>query len=154
LNGQELGRLPPDENDQVIYFPVPAGRLAAGENTLAVEPAGKTPDDVRVGEVALDDRPMSQVLAEATVEIRVHDAGGAEPTPLPCRITVLNGQGALMTVGAASDGHLAVRPGVVYSGDGQARFGLPAGEYTVYAGRGFAYGIDSARLSLRAGDVV
>src|SRR5881394_2849156 len=25
LNGKELGRLEPDENDMVVYFPVPAG---------------------------------------------------------------------------------------------------------------------------------
>jgi hypothetical protein len=31
---------------------------------------------------------------------------------------------------------------------------MPTGEYTVFAGRGFAYGIDAVRLSLRPGDVV
>ena len=59
-----------------------------------------------------------------------------------------------MRVGTASGGRLAVRPGVVYSGDGKARFGLPAGDYTIHAGRGFEYGIDSARISVRPGDVV
>ena len=49
-----------------------------------------------------------------------------------------------MTVGAKSGDGLAVRPGVVYTGNGRAAFGLPAGKYTVYAGRGFAYSIDSA----------
>src|SRR5437868_13840601 len=34
LNGKELGRLVGDENDMVIYLPVPAGLLTAGENTL------------------------------------------------------------------------------------------------------------------------
>ena len=52
-----------------------------------------------------------------------------------------------MTVGATSGGRLAVRPGVVYTGTGQATFGLPAGKYTIYAGRGFAYGIDSASVT-------
>src|SRR5262245_4140446 len=37
LNGEELGRLRSDENDMVIYFPVPAGRLIAGENKLLIE---------------------------------------------------------------------------------------------------------------------
>jgi hypothetical protein len=152
LNGQDLGRLLTDENDTVLYLPVPAGRLVDGDNTLTVEQAGKVPDDIRVGEVTLANRPVREVLAEATMEVRVRDAERA--TPLPCRITVLNAQGALMTLGASSDGHLAVRPGVVYTGDGQARFGLPAGDYTIYAGRGFEYGIDSARVTLRPGDVV
>jgi hypothetical protein len=155
LNGKDLGRLQTDENDTVIYLPVAAGRLTTGENTLTVEQVGKTPDDIRVGEIVLDDRPVSRVLYEATVEVRVVDASPANRlAPLPCRFTVVNAQGALMTVGAASDEHQAVRPGVVYSGTGQARFGLPPGEYTVYAGRGFEYSLDSVRVSLRPGDAV
>jgi hypothetical protein len=148
LNDKELARLPPDENDMVVYFPVPAGALRAGENKLAIEPAGRTPDDIRVGEVVLADRPVAEALAEATVEVTVLESA----KPIPCRITILNDQGALMTVCVAPGDGLAVRPGVVYTADGKARFGLPAGDYTIYAGRGFAYGIDSARVSLRAGD--
>jgi hypothetical protein len=49
LNDKEFTRLPPDENDMVLYFPVPAGLLRAGENKLVLEPAGKIPDDVRIG---------------------------------------------------------------------------------------------------------
>jgi hypothetical protein len=152
LNGRELSRLTADENDIVVYVPVPAGRLIEGENTLAVEPVGRTPDDIRVGEIVLDDRVTGAILSEATVEVRVRDDD--RPGLLPCRITVLNAQGALMTVGATSGDGLAVRPGVVYSRTGTARFGLPAGEYTIYAGRGFAYGIASVPVTLRAGDVV
>ena len=154
LNGKELGRLPPDENDMVIYLPVPPGRLLAGENTLTIEQVGRIPDDVRIGEIRLDDRPVHSALAEATVEVSVLDATRPEnPVPVPCRITVVNTQGALMTVGAASTKQSAVRPGVIYTGDGRARFALPAGEYTLYAGRGFEYGLDSVRLSLRTGEV-
>ena len=36
-----------------------------------------------------------------------------------------------MTVGTESNEHLAVRPGVVYTSTGVARFGLPVGEYTI-----------------------
>ena len=54
LNDKEIARLPPDENDMVLYFPVAAGALREGENHLVIEPAGRTPDDVRVREVALD----------------------------------------------------------------------------------------------------
>jgi hypothetical protein len=155
LNGKELGRLPPDENDQVLALPVPPRTLVDGDNTLAVEQVGKVADDIRVGEISLDDRPLRQVLSEATVDVTVLDAGQAgKATPLPCRLTILDARGSLAAVGAASADHLAVRTGVVYTGTGQARFGLPAGDYTVYAGRGFAYGIDSVRLSLRPGDVV
>jgi hypothetical protein len=154
LNGKELGRLPADENDQVIYLPVPPGGLRDGENRLVIEQAGKTPDDIRVGEAVLHDRPLSAVLSEATVEVTVRESGPAgKSSPVPCRLTVVNSRGALVTVGGTSGQRLAVRPGVLYTGDGKARFGLPAGEYTVYAGRGFEYGIASARLALKAGDV-
>lgn len=153
LNGKELAKLPPDQNDQIIYLPLPPGTLVTGENTLAIEQIGKIPNDVRIGEIALDDRPVDKALAEATIEIAVSDAD-RKGQPLPCRITVLNDQGALMTVGAKSGDGLAVRPGVVYTGTGTARFGLPAGKYTIYAGRGFAYSIDSTTVNLKEGEKV
>jgi hypothetical protein len=155
LNGKELGRLQLDENDTVIFLPIPAGRLIDGENTLRVEAVGKVSDDIRVGEITLHDRPVALVLAEATVDVTVlEDRRPGKPVPVPCRITVLNDRGALMTTGAASSERLAVRPGVVYTSGGAARFGLPAGDYTIYAGRGFEYGIDSARVSLKPGETV
>src|SRR5439155_19928331 len=104
----------------VIYLPIPAGRIMAGENTLTVEQVGKVVDDVRIGEIVLHQRPVSQALSEATVEITVLDAGQPGKPALPCRLTVVNAQGALMTVGAVSGGHLAVRPGAVYTGTGRA----------------------------------
>ena len=81
-------------------------------------------------------------------------AGGSffRRVPVPCRITVLSSRGALATTGASSTDRLAVRPGVIYTADGTARFGLPAGDYTIVAGRGFAYGIDTARVSLKPGE--
>jgi hypothetical protein len=150
LNGKDLGRLIQDENDTEIVLPVPAGRLVDGENTLVIEAPGKLPDDIRVGEITLDDRPVKETLNEATVEVVVRE--GRMPTP--CRITILNARGALATTGASSTDRLAVRPGVVYAADGIAKFGLPAGEYTIHAGRGFEYGIDTVRVSLKPGDSV
>jgi hypothetical protein len=44
-----------------------------------------------------------------------------------------------------------VRPGVVYTANGLARLGLQAGSYKVIAGRGFEWGIDSAKLTVRKG---
>lgn len=148
LNGEELIRLPNDENDAVLFLPIPAGRLVTGENTLAIEQIGKTPDDIRIGVIALDDRPVADALSEATIEIDVSEAGQT----VPCRITIVNADGALMSVGAKSGGHLAVRPGVVYTSTGIARFGVPAGDYTIYAGRGFAYSLDSVRIQVKPGD--
>ena len=62
--------------------------------------------------------------------------------------------GAVSRLGTESGDHLAVRAGVVYTTTGQAKFGLPAGDYTIYAGRGFEYGIDSARISVKSGDTI
>jgi hypothetical protein len=152
LDGKELGRLLNDENDTVHYLPLPAGRLRAGENELVIEPTNRIPDDIRVGEIQLEERPVADALAEANVEVTVREVGpGDKFVPVPCRITVCNEQGALVMLGARSGGGLAVRAGAIYTRDGTARFGLPAGEYTLYAGRGFEYGIASARIVLQPG---
>ncbi len=94
LNGKELGRLIADENDTEVVLPVPAGRLADGENTLAVDAAGRVPDDIRVGEITLDDRPVKDVLSEATVEVIVREeVRREERVSIPCRLTVLSAAG-------------------------------------------------------------
>lgn len=77
-----------------------------------------------------------------------------ERVPVPCRLTVLSARGALATTGATSTDRLAVRPGVIYTADGTAKFGLPAGEYTIHAGRGFEYGTETVRVSLKPGENV
>jgi hypothetical protein len=155
LNEKELGKLALDENDTVIYLAVPPGRLMDGENVLSIEQIGQVADDVRVGEIALDSRPLKEVLSEAAVELEVLDATSANEAPrTPCRITIVNADGALVTTSAASNETLAVRPGVIYSASGRAKFGLPAGDYTIYAGRGFEYSLDSMRLSLKAGETI
>lgn len=155
LNGRELGRLRADENDMTGNLVVPAGTMKEGENAFVVEQIGKTADDIRVGDVVLHDLPMDQVLTAGTVEIVVTDSTPeANATTLPCRLTVLNRRGSLASIGAKSNDQLAVRPGVIYTATGQARFGLPAGDYTIFAGRGFEYGITSLKVSVRAGEVI
>jgi hypothetical protein len=152
LNGQPLGGLVNDENDQLLYLPIAAGRLIDGENVLRIESPGRGPasDDVRVGQVSIDSRPVRDVLREATVNVEVIDADARSPSP--ARITIVDEEGALQPVGAASDDRLAVRSGVVYTADGHARFGLPAGKYTIYAGRGFEYSLAQAEVELKAGE--
>jgi hypothetical protein len=154
LNGKTLGRLVVDENDMVVTFSIPPGTLRDGDNTLQIvqEPRAKMTDDIRVGEIVLHARPPQEVLAEGRVEIDVQDA--ADGMPLPARITIINQAGALQTVGAKSNEHLAVRPGIVYSGNGHAEFGLPTGRYTIFAGRGFEYSLDSATIEVTTGGTV
>jgi hypothetical protein len=149
LNDQKLGSLTRDENDMVVYLPIPAGLLRTGQNTLYISQSDQVSDDIRVGEVLLDQRPVDQVLGEASIDVEVKDA--ATGFLLPVRLTVVREEGTLQTVGARSGGQLAIRPGVIYTGSGRASFGLPAGTYTLYASRGFAYGVDSLRINLLPG---
>lgn len=154
LNGKEIAALPKDENAMVTYWQVTPGTLRDGANELIIAckaPANeKSSDDVMIGDIALISAPRQQVLTAATVDVTVTDADGK--TALPCRLTVAEEHGAMQSVGNASDQHLAVRPGVVYTGDGHALLSLAAGRFTLYAGRGFAYSLDRAQLDLRAGD--
>ena len=153
LNDQLLGVLVTDENDMHTYLNVPAGGFKTGENTLRIKAAPNSlPDDIRVGQISLDSHPVQQVLAEAQVSLEVTD--GRSQELLPARITVTGPGGVLPPVGASTGGQLAVRTGVVYTGNGRAAFGLPAGTYRIYAGRGFEYGLDSVDLVLKPGDRV
>ena len=149
VNGTMINKLQQNENDMVRYLAVPASVLQAGKNQLTVSTdSTRGPDDIRVGEISLFDQPRAVVLSEAEVTIRVVDSDG---TAIPCRLTILNQSGALSAVGAQSSTTLAVRPGVVYTANGLARLGLQAGSYKVIAGRGFEWGIDSAKLTVRKG---
>ena len=149
LNGQMLGRLPVDENEMVTFWRVPETTLRDGDNRFRIYGTGKLSDDVVVGDVRLDDRPRQQVLSEAKLTVLVRDAESQKL--LPSRITVLDAEGALMTTGAPSSDTLAVRPGIVYTGDGRATIPLRSGRYTVYAGRGFEYSVAKADVELRSG---
>lgn len=152
LNGKPLGQLVRDEMDQVIYFPVPAGLLVDGNNVLRIETSARGPaaaDDIRVGQIKLDTRPLQEVLDESKLHIRVVDADSKQP--LPARITIANADGSLQTTAAASNDKLAVRPGVIYTADGEAHIDLPAGTYTVYAGRGFEYSVARVEATLAKG---
>jgi hypothetical protein len=153
LNGMQLGQLLRDEADMIVYFPIAVAQLADGENTLLIECTARGPgssDDIRVGELRLDTRPLAKVLGESTLEIEVRDADTNQP--LPSRITITGDNAALQTTSAVSNDHLAVRPGVIYTADGKARFGVPAGKYTIHAGRGFEYSLAQTQTTLAAGE--
>ena len=149
LNGQEIARLPPDEADTITYWAVPPRLLADGRNELRVHCAGSGGDDVMIGQVTLIDRPVQRVLSEATVDILVRQQPGGRATP--SRITVVDQQGTLISLGNASGAQHAVRPGVVYSGTGAVRLKLPAGRYVIYAGRGFEYSVARTDVDLAPG---
>lgn len=150
MNGTEIARLPPDENDMITYWSVPAGVVKEGPNELRVAgPTGGASDDVMVGEITLLDRSRTVALSEGRLSVSVTDK--ATGRALPSRVTFTDERGVLIAGGSASDGHSAVRPGVVYTSTGRTEVALPAGRYVVYAGRGFEYGIASARVTVTAG---
>lgn len=155
INGKQIGRLRVNENDMLVYFPVPASLLRQGENALRIEQANQrdaVTDDVRIGNIRLLDGKVEAVLSDASCELTVVEAGTDKS--LPSRITILNSDGALQSVGASSGDHLAVRPGIIYTSNGSARFGLPAGSYTIYAGRGFEYSVDRIQIDVTPGQSV
>lgn len=151
-NGEKLGELTNDENDMVVGFAVAANRLKEGENLLHIDSGSKQVDDIRVGQVVIYPRPLKETLSAAAVEIEVRDKDSGDL--LPARLTIINEHGALQTIGANSNDHLAVRPGVVYTSTGRAGFGLPPGKYTIYAGRGFEYSLDSKPIEVKTRDRV
>ncbi len=162
LNDRDLGTLRIDENDMIVYLSVPEGAVKKGENLLTIDcPKSKAPDDIRIGEIRLIDRPRDEVLGQSTLVVRVFDGAtitnlntyrGGPFTGLPSRITVLDEAGTLRDTGAASNDHLAVRPGTVYTANGIARIPVEPGTYRLVAGRGFEYSIDWQTVTVKAGE--
>jgi hypothetical protein len=150
LNGNILGMLDRDENDKVIYLEVPPETLHQGENQLVVEQKNRLPDDILIGEIVLFEKSSIDKLTESRLEIEVYDED--EAVLLPARLTVTDSEGILQPIGNLSGNNLAIRPGFLYTGNGKANFGLPAGKYTIYATRGFEYGVDSLSLVVGEGD--
>lgn len=150
LNGKKLGNLDQDENAIIGYFSIPAQALNTRGNVLTVSQSDSLVDDIRVGKISIQDRPLMSVLSEAEVSVSVVDR--KNNLLVPARITIVNSGRALQPVVAVDDQYLAVRAGCVYTGNGKASFTLPGGKYTIYASRGFEYAADSFSVVLRTGE--
>lgn len=148
LNGTKIGNLISDENDQTLCFTIPPGTLVLENNTLVIACAASTSDDIVVGPVSLVALEKDDYVRSASVTAVVRDDSTGEP--LPCRLTVVNEDGALQCTGAESGDGMAVRAGVIYC-RGTASFGLPAGKYSVIASRGPEYSIDRAEIVVSRG---
>lgn len=154
LNGRQLGTLFLMEADLVHTLRVPGGTLRDGDNLLSIVPPREN-DDIVLHEIRLDPRSPAEAVPEATLEFQISDR--ATGRPVPCRITIVNRAGALAPLLAITNGltdasPIAVRPGVIYTGDGRARVGLPAGDFTVYASRGFEWSVATQQVRLAVGD--
>lgn len=78
---------------------------------------------------------------DTPASVRVHIIDADTEQPLPSRLTILDERGEMAAVSPNQPVGLAVRPGVVYTGTGEASFTLPKGRYTLYATRGLEYGL-------------
>lgn len=145
LNGRRLGLLTLDEADLIHTLPIPEKTLRARGNELRIGPPPEA-DDAVVGEVEVDAGPA---VGTATLAVRVREAGSDRP--FPCRVTVVDARGVLVPVSAPASPRLAVRPGVAYTADGEARLSVRPGRYTVYATRGFEFGLATAQVDAAAG---
>ncbi len=149
LNSKRLGKLFLMEADLTQTFVIPARELRDGENVLSIVPPTQN-DDIVLREICLVRRPLADVLLGGKLRVRVRDEEGGGS--LPCRLTFVDSQGTLMPLlGLSNTPPLSVRPGVVYTGNGQASIGLMAGEYTVYASRGFEWGVATRRVLITNG---
>jgi hypothetical protein len=149
VNEQEVGRLIKDENDLISLFEIPADLVQRGRNRLTLEGQGDDPDDVLVGPIRLIEGTADAWLSETRVSVQVRDSETNEP--MPSRLTITDADGSLVPIGAESNDEMAVRTGVIYTAAGKAEFGLPAGEYQVFAGRGFEYDRKQHNLRLVTG---
>jgi len=151
LNGRRLGKLFLMEADLVHSIAIAPGTLREGENVLSLLPP-KENDDIVIQQVEIVDKPLTEAISESTLDVTVNNT--TDRSPLPCRLTIVDARGALAPLLGLTNPPalpLAVRPGVVYAGDGQARIGVPAGDYTVYASRGFEWSVATQQVKVASG---
>ena len=146
LNGTNLGKLFLMEAPLVWNVAVPAGTLHDGDNFLTILPP-KENDDIIVGPIQLDSRSRSEALHESALEIQVTDSG----REVPCRITITRSDDVLAAMYAPPSEQIALRPGVIYAGNGRASVQLLAGKYIIYASRGLEYSLAKKQIKLKRG---
>lgn len=153
VNRRPVGTLFKMEANLVQTIALPPGTLTTGENVLAIVPPQGESDDILLHGISVDPRPVADAH-DAALSVAVSDMDGA---PLPCRITIVDESGALAPILAAPPRSnekslpMAVRPGVAYTADGRARLRLRHGRYTVFASRGFEWGVASQQVEIAGG---
>lgn len=149
LNGARVASLRVTKVDGTWAYVLPPGSVIAGVNRLAVT-CETTTDDVLLGDVRLDPRPLEVALALGDVEIDVVDADGRG---LPARVTLRREDGAAAELYGYAPADTAVRTGLAYPREGRLRARLSSGGYTVWACRGMEWSLAKGRLAVRRGGV-
>jgi hypothetical protein len=149
INSKTIGRLPRDENHMVVFFDIPEGVVKPGSNKLTLIQTGrKTPDDIYFGNLRFHNVSKQNHLSQRQISVQVNDV--ATNQGMPCRLTILNNRGCLASTGNESTDTTAVREGVIYTSTGRVTIQVPPGKYTIYAGRGMEWSIDSIRVDTSA----
>ena len=152
LNGQMIGRLVANENDLQTDFEIAPARLVDGNNQLEIFQTGReASDDIRIGAIHLHPVAPKVLRSAATMEVSLTSESGV---PLPGRFTITDQAGTLIPVGASSGHGLAVREGVVYTSTGRATFGVAAGNWRIFGGRGFEYATARTDVHANPGDSI
>jgi len=158
LNDEDLGTLRRGEERNTQYFSVARGALKEGRNRLRVSGFFARGDDIYVGKAILHERPLREVAGYARVKVHVRDAESGQG--LPSRLTIVrlvvkrDAKGRdlpteeLVDVLPRHEEDLAVRRGIVYTKNGAGEFDVLPGKYTLYATRGFEYGLAALPLQL------
>lgn len=155
VNNQAVGNLVAQETELNAYFEVPARVITNGMNHLLIEPP-KMVDDIEVADIRLVRGPAVPLFKECALTITAVEGPGG--TPLPCRITIADGNGALAALlpmsGSGTNTNslaMSVRPGVIYTRDGKASVNLLPGDYMVYASRGMEYSVATQQVTVAKG---
>ncbi|MDR3635636.1 MAG: CehA/McbA family metallohydrolase [Isosphaeraceae bacterium] len=92
----------------------------------------------------------SDESGRSSLAITVTDGDSAHG--IPCRVTVVDEHGSLAPLAIHPGSKLAARRGVAYTADGRVEIKLAPGRYTVYASRGFEFGVDQTTITLADGE--
>lgn len=149
LNGQAIADLKKTHDRlESCFYPVPAGAIVNGPNTLTLRGANGT-DDILVGGFRLHSRSLRRLLRLGRLEVETTDV--INHVRMPARVTVVDERGELAELYYAERNTTAVRHGIAYTSNGTAALEVPAGRYTIYATRGMEYSLASAEVSLGSG---
>lgn len=156
LNGAELARLK-RVNDELAVgrYPVPAGRIRDGENTLTVRPLNRPGDDLTVGRVRLSERSLREVARLGRLQVRVIERlGGVGGQTMPARLTVVDPAGNPVELYYAERPTTAVRPGIAYTTEELTVLEVPEGPCEVWASRGMEWSAARRAATVTYGETV
>ena len=139
LNGKRIAHLSRGAARQAHIYPVPAGALVDGKNSLRVS-IGSVGDDITYGPVRLLERSYREIHRVRPVTLQVYDL--KQEAPLPARLTVVDQDGSFRTLHYPEQSTTPIREGVAYTdAQGRAVLELGPGKTTIYASHGAEWSV-------------